>query len=182
MDLRGGIFLKIVWVTHCSQFQLHLFGELVTAEKLSLSMWKGQTPVGCECATHRTGELPGSDQQESCAHGVSCVVSSQMAPTLTPWSFAFLLHPIYREEDGMLRATFTWICKLKATLHSQSSKVVVLMLPCFNLILISFILFYNKWMFLHKYKPDFFYFCLWEVHVVNLLQSLYFVSVVSSNV
>lgn len=58
----------------------------------------------------------------------------------------------------MLRATFTWTCKLKTTLRSQSSKVVVLMLPCFNLILISFILFYNKWMFLHKYKPDFFLF------------------------
>lgn len=57
----------------------------------------------------------------------------------------------------MLRAMFTVICKFKTTLRSQSSKVVVLMLPCFNLILISFILFYNKWMFLHKYKTDFFF-------------------------
>lgn len=83
----------------------------------------------------------------------------------------------------MLRATFTLVCKFQTTLRSQSSQVVVLMLPCFNLILISFILFYNKRMFLHKYKTDFFFsFCLGEVHVVSLLQSLYFVSVVSSNV
>lgn len=66
----------------------------------------------------------------------------------------------------MLKATFTWICKLKTTLCSQSSKVVVIMLPCFNLILISFILFYNKWMFLHKYKPDFFFIFASEKYVL----------------
>lgn len=138
---------------------LSQFGEVVAAEKLSIE--KGKPRWMCECAIRWTGErarLWKVDQQESCAHGVFCLVSSQMAPTLIPWSFASLLHPIYKEGDSMLRATFTWICKLKTTLRSQSSKVVVLMLPCFNLILISFILFYNKWMFLHKYKPDFFFF------------------------
>lgn len=81
----------------------------------------------------------------------------------------------------MLRATFTLICKFETTLRSQSSKVVALTLPCFNLILISFILFYNKWMFILKYKTDF-SFCLSEVHVVSLLRSLYFVGVVSADV
>lgn len=103
------------------------------------------------------------DQQESHAHGallsMFCVVSRQMALTLIPWSFASLLHHIYREEDCMLRSTFTLICKFETTLRSQSSKVVALTLPCFNLILISFILFYNKWMFILKYKTDF-SFCL----------------------
>lgn len=80
----------------------------------------------------------------------------------------------------MLRATFTLICKFETTLRSQSSKVVALMLPCFNLILISFILFYNKWMFLHKILNRFFFFLPLR-NTCCKLTTKSFVSVVSSD-